>query len=305
MGFTGITMMACAQTAPGREQTLPPELAWRVEVLFRSKASLPPSADVHVGPRAPSEIAGYDRIAVTYTAPGQSSQPVLFLLSHDGRTLIPFNKFDISGEPRSALSEEGRPARGGPETAPVSIVVFDDLQCPFCARLNATLFPAVLDRYKDQVRVVYLDYPIPDHPWSLRAAIDTGCVAKQSGTAYWSAVDTIHAQASQLGGERRILAQANDALDSIVRRAGALQHVDEEALQACIRRQDASSVEVSRQEGRSMGIEVTPTFFINGAKVEGDAQAGFIEHMIDSALIARGKTPPATNTSHTSTSSSR
>lgn len=288
------TIAAHAQSSAVREQKLPPEMAWRIEVLFRSKATLPPGAEVHVGPRLSSEMEGYDKVLVTYSVEGRgSSQPIWFLLSHDGRSLVPFNKFDLSGDPRSAISEGGRPARGGPETAPVSIVVFDDLQCPFCARLDATLFPAILDRYKDQVRVVYMDYPIPEHPWSLRAAIDTGCVAKQSNAAYWSSVDTIHAKASQLGGEERTLAKANDALDAIVRHAGEQQHIDEEMLQACIQRQDATAVEASQREGRLMGIEVTPTFFINGARVEGDAQAEFIERMIDNALIARGKTPPS------------
>ena len=58
------------------------------------------------------------------------------------------------------MSSAGRPARGGPANAPVMIVGYDDLECPYCAQMNAEIFPALLDRYKDQVRVVYRDFPL-------------------------------------------------------------------------------------------------------------------------------------------------
>jgi len=96
-----------------------------------------------------------------------------FLLSDDGKTLAQFNKFDISKDPKELVSASERPARGGPANSPVVIVGFDDLECPFCARMHAQLFPALLDRYKNQVRIVYRDFPLDQHPWAMRAAIDT------------------------------------------------------------------------------------------------------------------------------------
>ena len=74
-----------------------------------------------------------------------SSHPLPFLLSTDGKTLAQFNKFDLSADPRSLVSDAGRPPRGGPPNAPVLIVGFDDLECPVCAEMNAMLFPAVLE----------------------------------------------------------------------------------------------------------------------------------------------------------------
>lgn len=281
-----------AQTSTGNEKSLPPDLAWRVEVLFRSKATLPAGAEVQVGPRTPSKIPGYDQVTITYTSSGTTSAPLPFLLSHDDKSLVQFNQFDISPDPRAMVSDSNRPARGGPETAPVSIVVFDDLECPFCARLNATLFPAVLDRYKNQVRIVYKDFPSPGHPWALRAAVDVSCLATQNGDAYWNAVDTIHARADELGGTERSLSKANDSLDQIVRQSGVQQHVDAAALNACIQKQDTASVEHSREQGLGLQVQVTPTFFINGAKIEGAVPLDFIFHMIDAALLAEGKTPP-------------
>jgi len=281
-----------AKAATGNQKNLPPDLAWRVEVLFRSKATLPAGAEVHVGPRMPSKISGYDQVSITYTSSGTTSAPIPFLLSRDGKSLVQFNQFDISADPRTMVSESNRPARGGPESAPVSIVVFDDLECPFCARLNATLFPAVLDRYKNQVRIVYLDFPSPGHPWALRATVDVSCLATQSTNGYWNAVDTIHARAAELGGTERSLAKVNDSLDEIVRQSGAQQHVDATVLNACIQKQDTASVEHSREQGLGLQVQVTPTFFINGARIEGAVPIDFIFHMIDTALLAEGKTPP-------------
>lgn len=288
------TMPRRAHASTGSEKSLSPDLAWRVEVLFRSKATLPAGAEVHVGPRMTSKIPGYDQVAITYTSSGTTSAPIPFLLSHDGRSLVQFNQFDISADPRTMISEGDRPARGGPESAPVSIVVFDDLECPFCARLNATLFPAVLDRYKDQVRIVYLDFPSPGHPWALRAAVDVSCLAAESVTGYWNAVDTIHARAAELGGTERSLAKANTSLDEIVSQIGEQQHVDASALKACIEKQDTTTIEHSRTEGLGLQVQVTPTFFINGARVDGAVPLDFIFHMIDAALLAEGKTPPPT-----------
>ena len=290
--FAMIATSAYAQASRSEGEKLPAELAWRVEVLFRSRVALPPAAEVNIGLRSPSEVAGYDRISVTYTVDGNVSQPIVFLLSKDGRWLVPFNKFDISGDSQTGISTANRPARGGPVGAPVSIIVFDDLECPYCARFNATLLPAVLDRYKELVRVVYLDYPSEGHPWALRAAVDTACLADQSNAGYWNAVDIIHARAGELGGKEGSLSVANDSLDTIVSQAGERQHVDATALKACIRKQDASSVESSRRQGDAFRIERTPTLFINGAKIEGAVPVDFLFHVIDTALLAKGKTPP-------------
>ena len=145
-------------------------MARRVEVLIRSHSQVPPEYTVEVGPRTKSDVPGYDTISVTFSADGKTSKPMLFLLSEDGKTLAQLNKFDIKARTPKTLSVSGanaRPARGGPESAPVLIVVFDDLECPYCARMHAQLFPTLLQRYKNQVRIVYLDFPLDQHPWAM------------------------------------------------------------------------------------------------------------------------------------------
>jgi protein-disulfide isomerase len=281
-----------AQTPTEASGKLSPELTRRVEVLIRSRSSVPPDYDIQIGPRTKSEVPGFDAISVTFTSDGKTSKPAIFLLSTDGRTLAQFNKFDISKDPKLLVSGDGRPARGGPANAPVLIVGFDDLECPYCATMHKQLFPALTERYKDQIHIVYRDFPLDIHPWAMRAAIDTNCVGAQSPAGYWNLVDYIHAHASELGGTEKSLAKANETLDSLSRDEGKRQNLNADVLNACIVKQDDTAIRASMKLGESLGVDATPALFINGEKIEGALPLEFVYRMIDNALIASGQTPP-------------
>ena len=281
-----------AQTPTDASGKLSPELARRVEVLIRSKSSIPPDYDIQIGPRTKSDVPGFDTINVNFSADGKTSKAVPFLLSTDGKTLAQFSKYDISKDPKLLVSGDGRPARGGPANAPVLIVGFDDLECPYCAKMHQQLFPALTERYKDQVHIVYRDFPLDQHPWAMRAAIDANCVAAQSPAGYWNLVDYIHAHAAELGGDEKSLAKANDTLDSLARDEGKRQKLNADTLNACIVKQDDAAIKESMKLGESLGVDSTPALFINGEKIEGALPLEYVYRMIDSALIASGQTPP-------------
>lgn len=269
-----------------------PELSRRVEVMIRTRLEVPANYEFHIESLSKSDIPGYDTVTVDFSTEGKSSRPIPFLLSKDGKTLAQFSKFDISKDLRSSVSGVERPARGGPADAPVLIVGFDDLECPFCARMNAALFPAILERYKDQVRIVYRDFPLDQHPWALRAAVDTNCVGAQSGTGYWNLVDYIHAHADEVGGTEKTVAKANEMLDKLATDEGKKQKVDEAALSACIAKQDTTGIKASMKDAEALGVSATPALFINGEKIEGAQPLEYVYRMIDGALVAAGKTPP-------------
>jgi protein-disulfide isomerase len=281
-----------AQTPTQTPGKLSPETVRRVEVLIRSRSSIPPNYEIQVGPRTKSDVPGYDKISVNFIADGKTSKPVDFLLSTDGNTLAQFSKFDISKDPKMLVSGDGRPARGGPATAPVLIVGFDDLECPYCAKMHEQLFPALTERYKNQIHIVYRDFPLDQHPWAMRAAIDTNCVGTQSAIGYWNLVDYIHAHAGQLGGDEKTLAKANETLDTLTRDEGKRQNLNADAINACIAKQDDTAIKASMKLGESLGVDSTPALFINGEKVEGAQPLEYVYRMIDSALIASGQTPP-------------
>jgi protein-disulfide isomerase len=284
--------LGCHAQSPAATGKLSPELARRVEILIRSKTQAPPNYDIQIGPRTKSDIPGYDEIVVTFTAEGKSSRPITFLLSTDGKTIAQFTKYDISKDPKQLVSGADRPSRGGPANAPVLIVGFDDLECPFCAKMHAQLFPALVERYKDQVRIVYRDFPLDQHPWAMRAAINTNCLGTQSQTGYWNLVDYIHKHASEMGGDEKSLAKANETLDTITREEGKRQNANMDKLNACIAKQDDSVVKASIKEATDLGVDSTPALFINGERLEGAVPIEYVYRMIDGALTASGQTPP-------------
>ena len=231
----------------------------------------------------------------------KSSRPIDFLISTDGKTLVQFSQFDISASPRNLISAEGRPARGGPADAPVLIVGFDDLECPYCARLHSSIFPAIQNRYGDKVRVVYKDFPLDSiHPWAQRAAIDVECMAALSPAGYWNLVDYVHAHAGEIGTPadakdskaQKTLAAATEQLDKLTREQGTFQKVDSAKLNSCIASQDATEVNASKKLALSMGLDSAPVLFINGDKIDGAVPIEFLFKIIDAALVAEGKTPP-------------
>ena len=308
-----LTSLGCHAQTPGASPagivtgaTLTPAEAHRVEVLLRGKANLPPGSTVSIGPVQASDVAGFHTINVTITADDKSSHPISFLLSDDGKTIAQFIKYDISADPRTIVSDAGRPSRGGPASAPVVLVNFDDLECPYCARFHDSLFPAITQRYGDKVHIVYRDFPLDQHPWAIHAAVDVNCLAAQSSTGYWNLVDYIHHNAEDIGADpnakpdptkpdapKHTLDRAYAQLDKLTREQGAEQKVDTAKLDACVTKQDASAIDASKQLGTTLNIESTPTYFINGEKFEGALPIDYVFARIDDALRAEGVTPPA------------
>ena len=282
------TSTAAASTG----ESLSPELARRVEILIRKRTSMPPNVLMRIGGRSHSDIPGYDQILVTFTQDGKTSSPAFFLLSKDGKTVAQFSKFDISQDPKTVVSGAGRPARGGPESAPVEIVGFDDLECPYCTKMHAQLFPALTERYGDKVRIVYRDFPLSIHPWAMRAAVDVNCVGAQSGRTYWEMVDSIHAHASDYGGAEKSLEKANTSLDQLAVDEAKKDHLKVDVVEACVKKQDESAIRASLKTGEDLGIEATPVLFINGEKLEGAYPLEDVFRMVDGALVAAGQTPP-------------
>lgn len=274
---------------------LSPEMARRIELMIRNKAQVSPDFALTVSDPVKSEIPGYSQITISFASDGKPARSATFLISTDGKTLAQFNKFDLSQDPAVNISTTGRPARGGPPNAPVTIVGFDDLECPFCAQMNATLFPAVLNRYKSQVRVVYRDFPLEEiHPWAKHAAIDANCLAAGTTSGYWNFVDYVHSHAAEMAGEEKSVDKANKSLDKLALDEGAKQKVDQSALVACVLKQDDAGIKASETQAEAdpLRLDSAPILYVNGEKVEGVVTLDVLYRIIDRALVAAGQTPP-------------
>jgi protein-disulfide isomerase len=263
----------------------------RIEVMVRSQFNVPQDYNVVVGTRKPSKIAGYDTLPITLSR-GSKSKEVEFMISTDGKTLARLETYDLTKDPASSIDVEGRPIRGNPN-AKVTVVNFDDLECPYCARMHTSLFPSTLDRYKDKVRFIYKDDPLVEiHPWAMHAAVDANCIADQSGDVYWNYVDYVHAHGHDITGEDRNLTKSFETLDRVARQEATLAKLDQSKLDACITKQDETKVRASSKLAESLGIDGTPALFIDGERIVGAVPEEQVWLVIDRALRAKGVEPP-------------
>ena len=270
---------------------LSPSLDRRVELLIRSQFSVRPDYDITLGARTTSETAGYDNLPVTFSHKGKQTT-VDFLISKDGGTLERVEKFSTSNNPAMAIDVDKRPVRGA-ATAKVEIINFDDLQCPYCEMLNDGILPQTMNRYKGLVKIVYKDYPLPGHPWAMRAAVDANCLASQSDAAYWAYVDFVHSHGRDISGANPNPDRSFTNLDNIAGTIGKQSKVDEAQLALCVKKQDESVVNSSLKLGASLKLEGTPQVFVDGERLPSGAQpVDQLWPAIDRALKAQGIQPP-------------
>ena len=278
-----------AQTAASGAQDA--VLNRRIEVMVRSQFSIPPEVSVDLGKRTSSQISGYDTLPITLSH-GSTKKVIDFLISTDNTKLARLETFDLAKDPVFNIDIAGRPIRGNPD-AKVTVINFDDLECPFCARMHSSLFPSTLDRYKDKVRFVYKDDPLTElHPWAMHAAVDANCLAAQSPQVYWNFVDYVHAHGQEVNGEDRNVTKSFAALDRIARDEGALAKLDTARLNACLAKQDETQVRASAKEAEALGVDGTPALFIDGERINGALPAEQVWLVIDRALRADGIEPP-------------
>jgi protein-disulfide isomerase len=265
-----------------------------IEVTLRSKLQIPPDYVIHVGPRTPSTTPGFDNLKVAFDLPGDPahSQTLNFMISDDSKTLERVARWSIAGDAADLVPIGNRPILGNPK-AKVVLVNFDDLECPFCAKLYSELVPDTMDHYKGLIKIVFRDMPIPElHPWAMRAAVDANCLAAQSGTAYWNYVGYLHTHGDQITGPDRDVTKSHAMLDTLALDEGVKDKLDKAKLSACIAKQDETAVRQEMKLADSLGVNQTPMMYVNGELVAGALPTSVLWRVIDRALVAEGVTPP-------------
>lgn len=293
--FAVLLLLACAGcSAQTNSNPIGPEVAQRIQHQVQSYFDLPPDVKVAVGTPKASEFPGYDTVPVTLSREGKI-QTTDFLLSKDGKTLIRMSKLDLSQDPyqqnMSKIDIKGRPVRGNPN-AKVTVINYDDFECPFCSRMHSTLMSEILPQYGDRIRIIYKDYPLSMHPWAPHAANDANCLASQSDKAYWDFADYVHANQREISGNQHDLQQSFTQLDHLAFDLGKKYGADEPKLQACVKAQSDAVVKASMAEGDELGVGATPTMFVNGQKLEGALDADQVRAALNQQLLAAGIQPP-------------
>ena len=228
--------------------------------------------DQHKTPDAPPFDQVKDQVvgAMMQERSQQSFETMLAELrkSADVQTLLP----DIRPAALAVDVPEHTPTFGPPD-APVEIVEFSDFECPYCARA-AEAIDEVKKRYADRVRVAYRHFPLSFHPNAMRAAQYAQCAQEQG--KFWPLHDAIFAASSGLGG---------DALDGAAQAAG----LDSVTLTACMESsRPVEQVQADMVKARELGVEGTPTFYINGRLFTGRPTADGFAQAIEAELARTG-----------------
>ncbi len=284
----------CSACSAQNPQTTPQQdaaLNSKIELQVRSFFNVSPKVNIAVGKRSPSEIPGYDKLEVILSLE-ERTQKLEFLISRDNSTLVRWEKMDLTGNPMDSINVNGRPWRGNKD-AKVVIVNYDDFECPFCSRMHQTLFPGIVKDYGDQVKIIYKDYPLTQiHPWAMHAAVDANCLVAQNNDAYWEFADYAHANQKELSGDHTNVQTSFAKLDKLTGDIGKKHNLDQAKLNACIKQQSETAVRSSMEEGNKLGVEATPTLFINGEKLAGALPDEDLRAVIDRAILASGGKVP-------------
>jgi len=166
----------------------------------------------------------------------------------------------------------------GPANAPVTIVIFSDFQCPFCAGA-ATATHEVIQRYGDKVQVVFRQFPLPFHHHA-HAAAEAALAAHAQGR-FWPMHDLLFA--NQGGLDRASLTSYAQTLG-----------LDVAAFNAALADATFSSaVDSDLALGVELGVNATPTMFVNAAKVPNASDADALAARIDAILNSPTPAPAA------------
>jgi len=157
----------------------------------------------------------------------------------------------------------------GPRSAPVTVVVFSDFQCPFCTRVEPTL-TQLQKAYPDDVRVVWKNYPLAMHPQAMPAALAAEAAREQG--KFWEMHDLMFQNQGQL---------APAQYDAWAKQLG----LDVKKFQAASASPATRArVEEDARMGARFASQGTPTLYVNCRQLVGAQPYEVFQKLVDEEL---------------------
>ncbi len=253
----------------------------KIQNYFRRAVRVPDGVGMRLVDIALSPIPDLLTARLEISRSGQLQRlPIAF--SRDGQFMIQGELNDLNADPEAAIMQrinlEAAPSRGA-ATAPVVVVEYLDLQCPFCAEAHRMLQTQLLREYDGRVRLVAKHFPITSlHPWAESAANATECAKLQTEGLFWHLHDALFEAQHEITPlnlkERSV---------TVVRDGGG----DVGLFERCLENRDGlERVRADIAEGSSIGVRSTPTFVINGRVVEGAVPFESLRAIVDEQLAS-------------------
>ena len=156
--------------------------------------------------------------------------------------------------PRVEIPLDAADPAMGKENAPVTIVEFGEYECYFCASVMPTL-DQLLEAYPDDIRIVFKDFPLGNHTRAMPAAQAAHCSGEQG--KYWEM-------------NRQMLSNQGELEDSHFMSYAQKIGLDVDAFEKCYRSgRHEITVSSNQALGEVIGVQATPTFFVNGLLLSG------------------------------------
>jgi protein-disulfide isomerase len=147
----------------------------------------------------------------------------------------------------------------GKEDAKVTIVEYASLTCSHCAHFHETTWPELKRKYIDTGKVRFSLREFPLDPWATAGFMLSRC---NGNDKFYPMTDLLFAQQKNWAFSEKPM----DVLSALVKQAGFTQA----SFEACLARQDIlDAVMAVKEGGAKVGVNSTPTFFINGQKLSG------------------------------------
>lgn len=179
---------------------------------------------------------------------------------------IPEQKQQVPEEPQilkvkdqGEIVKDNRAVKGTKD-AKVTIVEFSEYQCPFCKRYVDETYVKIMAEYGDRIRYIFRDYPLPFHQHGQNTAQSARCAGEQG--KYWEYHD-------KLFENQAVWSSLKDAKETLLGYAGELGLNNNQFNDCLTSGKYAQAIKDDFALGQKIGVNGTPTFFINGTKLVG------------------------------------
>lgn len=184
----------------------------------------------------------------------------------------------ITSTATDELNYDGQPVLGE-ESAPVKLAVFEDFKCPACKFFEDNVFPQLERDYlrTGEAQLTFVNFPFLG-PDSTTAAIAGECAYHQNEGAFWEYKAVLY----RAQGDERSQWATPARLEELAQNVGDL---DAAALRLCVdEKRYASDVESDLNMGTAIGVNSTPSLFVNGEKLTAANDYEAVKAAIDAAL---------------------
>ncbi|MFB6204888.1 MAG: thioredoxin domain-containing protein [Candidatus Nanohaloarchaea archaeon] len=191
-----------------------------------------------------------------------------------------------SSEPMDNLTAKvtGEPYIGNPD-AEVTMVAYEDFECPFCNRYHQGAYQDIVKNYisKGKVQYFYKHFPLSNiHPWAVDAAIASECALNQDVKAFWTFQKGFFNNKDLLTN----LYKTNQTLfDRSMVRWAEQTGLDVQQFKQCYNnKEELPEVREDFQQGSRKGVGGTPTVFVENQKIVGAQPFMNFQKAIESEL---------------------